>query len=304
MVVRGSGIAMTDKEVEEDIYHPWPVNKFGDVCDRNMLWKTPVMGGPVSKYWDFVTGGAIKGQVHMLVAPSGGGKTRTGIDVSARLLSAGWKVCYLTFEQTKEEIYEMMLIKLSGGDKSMAQSDKMWDKAKDLPFCVYEFDNNDKNSVIYLLSHFGSYDALVLDYVAPPDNCPMEGPEMSTTMRLMCKGIKAIATKNNQYVFCMAQGRDGEPDKDGNIAFSTVKDIWCSAQMITPLDVVCVQKSSPFGEKYLDFIKVRYPRHGLSRCRVVRRWDYGLLKSEDISIRDVMGVEINVKGLQGGEAGT
>lgn len=120
---------------------------------------------------------------------------------------------------------------------------------------------------------------------------------MSTTMRLMCKGIKDAATKNNQYVFCMAQGRDAQPPKgiDGDVPFSDVSDIWCSAQMITPLNVVCIQKSSRFdaNEKFLDFVKVRKPLNGVSKCRIVRKYDFAALKSEDTQLRDICGGVIN-----------
>ena len=288
---------VTDEQVKEDKSYSWKPQTVEQCVKRKDLWKIPRKGGHVSKYWDYVTGGAIKGEVHMLVAPSGGGKTRTGIEVACNLLDEGWKVCYLTFEQTKEEIYEMVLLHYADGDYTMAKSDMTWELIKDKVFAVREFENDDKDRVIDMLNHLGNYDALILDYVAPPDNCPLGGPEMSTTMRLMCKGIKDAATKNNQYVFCMAQGRDAQPPKgiDGDVPFSDVSDIWCSAQMITPLNVVCIQKSSRFdaNEKFLDFVKVRKPLNGVSKCRIVRKYDFAALKSEDTQLRDICGGVIN-----------
>ena len=288
---------LMSSEVERDMNYGWETKSVADCVKRKDLWKTPRRGGHISKYWDYVTGGAIKGEVHMLVAPSGGGKTRTGIEVACNLLDENWKVCYMTFEQTKEEIYEMVLLHYASGDYSLAKSDEMWDNLKDRIFEVREFENDDRNHVVDQLKHLGKYNAIIFDYVAPPDNCPLGGPEMSTTMRLMCKDIKDVATKNNQFIFCMSQGRDAPPPKgaDGDVPFSDVSDIWCSAQMITPLNVVCVQKSSRFeaDEKYLDFIKVRKPLNGVSKCRIVRRYDFAALKSDDVKLLDSQGGTIS-----------
>lgn len=262
------------------------VVKLGSCVKYEDLFKAPRYGKHISEYYDKITGGAIEGQVHLFVAGSGVGKTRTGISVCCELLEQGWSVGYLTFEQSKEQIAEMIVDHFKG-DGTREQS---FDRIKDLPCYIKRFENTSSDSVLATIEQFKGYNAVIFDYLALPEESPAESFNASVTGLRMIKRIKDIAERNNQFIWCMAQGKNKEPS---NIdAFASVDNIWISRQLINPVEVAVIANKVEKDLLQLDFIKVRYPR-GYSRCRVLRNFDYKTCRSTDISILDEMGEQLD-----------
>ena len=55
----------TDEQVKEDKSYSWKPQTVEQCVKRKDLWKIPRKGGHVSKYWDYVTGGAKIGRAHV-----------------------------------------------------------------------------------------------------------------------------------------------------------------------------------------------------------------------------------------------
>ena len=261
------------------------VVELGKCINFEDLYKTPYFGKHISDLYDKVTGGAIKSQVHLFVAGSGVGKTRTGVSVCCELLKQGWSVGYLTFEQTKEQIAELIIDHFAAGECSKEQT---FDKIKNMPCYIKRFENNSIDNVIAVINQFKGYDAVIFDYLALPDESPAESFNASVTGLRIIKQIKKIAEENNQFIWCMAQGKTKE-DKD---AFSSVDDIWISRQLINPVEVAVVANKVNKELLNLDFIKVRYPR-GYSRCRLLRSFDYKTCKATDVELMTETGEKLD-----------
>lgn len=249
------------------------------------LYKMPFYGKHISDLYDKVTGGAIKSQVHLFVAGSGVGKTRTGVSVCCELLKQGWSVGYLTFEQTKEQIAELIVDHFVEEGSSKEQT---FDKIKNMPCYIKRFENDSMENIINVVNQFKGYDAVIFDYLALPDDSPAESFNASVTGLRIIKQIKKIAETNNQFVLCMAQGKT----KEDTQTFSSVDDIWISRQLVNPVEVAVVANKVDKELLQLDFIKVRYPR-GYSRCRLLRNFNYKICKSTDIQLMSETGEPLN-----------
>lgn len=259
------------------------VVKLGDCVKLEDLFKAPKFGGKISPLYDKITGGAIKGQVHLFAAGSGVGKTRTGVSVCCELLKQGWSVGYLTFEQTKEQIAEL-IIKNFDDDAETG-----FELCKDLPCYIRRFENSSVESVINILRAFKGYDAVIFDYLALPEEAVAESFNASVTGLRFIKKIKDVAEQNNQFIFCLAQAKNKEAAR--LTEFASTANIWISQQLVNPVEVAVIANRAGIDLLQLDFIKVRYPR-GHSRCRVIREFDFKHCKGTDLDLLDETGGKV------------
>lgn len=262
------------------------VVKLGKCVKFEDLFQTPRFGGKISELYDKITGGAIKGQVHLFAAGSGVGKTRTGVSVCCELLRQGWSVGYLTFEQSKEQIAELIVDNFAENSTRK----EAFDEISELPCYIKRFDNSSVDKVIDTINLFEGYDAVIFDYLALPEDVQAESFNASVTGLRMIKRIKDIAEKHNQFIWCMAQAKNKEKAK--NLDFASTSNIWISQQLVNPVEVAVIANRVDKSLLQLDFIKVRYPR-GYSRCRLLREFDYKTCKCTDIDLQDEMGVSYN-----------
>lgn len=260
--------------------------KFSDFISKDVLFKTPEKGLIISELYDKVTGGAIKGQTHLFIAGSGAGKTRTGVGVACDLLRQGWKVVYLTFEQSPVQIAELVLANFNN---SKTDAINAYDMVKDLPLAIKSFETTNKETIVNTIGSYSNADALIIDYLCLPDDCRNDGTETSGILRSMMKDIKTNGEKNNQFIFCLMQGKE----KD-DISFASRDNIWGSRQVINPVEVAVIANRRDKNLIDLDFIKVRYSRISGFKIRLKRTMFYETSKYEDLGLFDENDKELDV----------
>lgn len=237
--------------------------KLSDIIKKENLFKKREIEYKLGNYYDKIAG-VRRGQTHVLIGGSGTGKTHMGVFVASQLLKQGAKVGYLTFEQSPEQIVEMVLANYHG---SLDGAIDEWDEVSELPFYVKRFDTGTKESIEFAVKNCTQLDAIVLDYLTPPDDCT----EIEASMlRIIMKDLKNWCEDHNQFLFCLMQGRN----KDVN-TFATVDQIVGSRQVINPVEVAIVMgKNDDTGDLCLDFIKNRYNNTPYQKIRVLGNLNY------------------------------
>lgn len=223
---------------------------------KDLFQKKPI-GLSISENYTKITNGLRKKEVHLFIAPSGTGKTRIGVGVASELLRQNQRVVYLTFEQEETDIAELV-VRNFGGDSN---SEELWENTiSKLPLKIFRFEPKDEQGMIDVFGSFSGADAIIIDYLTVPWSCGLEGPETSGTLQRMTQAIHKIAEKNNQFIWCMMQGK---PRDKEDKSFATSAMIWGSRQVINAAEVVTIaQRTEVKDQLDIDVIKARYGRYG------------------------------------------
>lgn len=253
------------------------VIRFGERIKYEDLFKKPKQGASTGGLLlDKAIGGAIKGSVCLYCMPTGQGKTRTGVGVACELLRQGLSVAYLTFEQKKEDIAELVLRNFARSETDMR---KVYDSIVDLPLFIYQFSNATVEGVKSVICGVKPFDAVIIDYLALPDECVAEAYSASVIAKRMAYTVKAAAETNNQFIFCMAQAKP--KNKENEEKFSTIDDIWISKTMPNPVDVCIIANKVSQNLVNLDIVKNRNRKW--NHVRIRREMNYETCSFNDIS---------------------
>lgn len=257
--------------------------KLSDIIKKEDLFKNPEVGFRIGEYYDKITHGAIKGQTHVLIGGSGTGKTHMGVFMACSLLKQGLSVGYLTFEQSPEQIVEMVLANYHGKREGSIEE---WSTVGELPLCVRRFDTGTKESIEMAVKGLSCLDAIVLDYLCPPDDCT---ETEASSLRIIMKDLKNWCEEHNQFFFCLMQGRQRDA-----VSFSTTEQIVGSRQVINPVEVaIIMNKSDEDGSLELDFIKNRYNTTQYYKIRLIGTMNYETSTFNEIGVYSAKGDLIN-----------
>lgn len=240
---------------------------------EDLFHKKPV-GWSITNHYTRITRGFRRKEVHLFVAPSGVGKTRTGVGVACKLLQQGLKVVYLTFEQEEVDIAELVVAGFGG-----SREEPKWDLVGKQKLRIERFEPDSEEHMINMFGCWKGADAVIIDYLTVPYTCGLEGGETSGTLMRMMQAIHKAAEENNQFIFCMMQGK---PREKGSTQFCDSSFIWGSRQVVNAAEVVVIaQRTDVKNQLDLDFIKVRYGNLG-TNLRIKWDFDYEHCSFEDI----------------------
>lgn len=264
--------------------------KFGDRIKYEQLFKKPKQGASTGGVlFDRATGGAIKGSVCLYCMPTGQGKTRTGVGIACNLIREGLSVAYLTFEQRPEDIAELVLKNFQEDGETYGE---VYDRLKELPLFIYQFRNDSVESVTNAVKAVKPFDAVIVDYLALPDDQVPEAYSASVVAKRMAYTMKNTAEKHNQFFFVMAQAK---PKKKGDEEkFSTIDDIWISKTMPNPVDVCIIANKVDKSLINIDIVKNRSRKW--NHVRIRREMEYETCRFTDISWEYENGEEVNDYG--------
>jgi replicative DNA helicase len=260
----------------------------GEVFDRIDRYCSGVAAGLLTGFTDLdaKTGGLHAGQLLLVAARTGVGKTALGCGITLNLAEAGHRVLFCTLEQERAEVGERMACSIAKVDShalrknrlTADQRDRLRAAVEQLRAMPLHFDHAPRQTILRISAKArrrkrrGGLDALVVDYLQLVESSlPSRAPRYEQVGDIS-RRLKGLAKELKVPVVCMAQlNRSPEDRADRRPRLSDLRESGNLEQDADTVILLHRPQEEP-GCIELDIAKQRNGPTGVERLAYHAQW--------------------------------